>query len=765
MTISCGITGATIAYTTDGSEPSATNGAQILSGATVHLTESATLKAATIASGCPPSAVTTATYDVYPPTGTNYQATILADSPTAYWRLNETSGTIGDNIGSTGSANDLTFDENGGSLTLGSPSPFDYLGNYLTLGGGARALDANGPSLVKSKNQSVEFWVKFTANATSARLVSSADHNWAGSSASGFDIYATGTMADGFNVGISLIGFSAKLGSIVVPGSTWTHVVVVQKAGTFRMYIDKELDSTTWGPNTLVAPQSGLALGYNVDSALGKYPMNGQLDEVAWYGYSLTDAQIRNHYNMAEGILQVEPPTFSPSSLLIYASPQQVTLDCATPGVTMYYTTDGSDPSPTNGTQYVPGVPIQISQTTMIRAEAVKNGYTASDASAIYWIQHFRPESIYYSTNVTVDGNLSEWASSDFVPLDQEYALGSGSAQLHADVPEAYYAAKWGPDNKLYVAIKVNDKYHVLTDGYGAAWNSMDSVDLYIHAGGTGPTAYMGTQADAQHYILGVNSDGNSVWAALGGPTAVPGCAGLTAAGKADGDWLYYEAQITPWEHFSMDCTGLILYPLSAGESIGIDVDAVSVDGEGYTGVLSENPMPVKYNDYGAIAHHLLVVSGTILSAKTSADGTAIGCSGIVTGVFDDCFYIESPDRTYGIRVQMSGSGLTLGQTVGVSGTVGTLDSGERCINATQVTPIGATTIEPLCLTNKALGGGDFGSVAGEKQPGVSSGIGLNNIGLYVKTTGQVGEKKRNRGLVHDRRRVRRRSGGLRQHP
>ncbi len=185
---------------------------------------------------------------------------------------------------------------------------------------------------------------------------------------------------------------------------------------------------------------------------------------------------------------------------------------------------------------------------------------------------------------------------------------------------------------------------------------------------------------------------------------------------------------------------------MSAGESIGIDVTVVSVDSAGYAGVLSENLMSGKNNDYFAIAHHLLVVGGTILGAKTSADGTAIGCSGIVTGVFDDCFYIESPDRTYGIRVQMPSSGLTLGQTANVAGTVGTLDSGERCINATQVTQTGTADMDPLCLTNKTLGGGDFGSVAGEKQPGVSSGVGLNNIGLYVKTTGQVGEKNATEG-------------------
>ena len=50
-----------------------------------------------------------------------------------------------------------------------------------------------------------------------------------------------------------------------------------------------------------------------------------------------------------------------------------------------------------------------------------------------------------------------------------------------------------------------------------------------------------------------------------------------------------------------------------------------------------------------------------------------------------------------------------------------------------------ADTIQPLGITNKSLGGGDFGDVANNKgQRGVDGGVGMNNIGLLVRTWGRV---------------------------
>ncbi len=73
--------------------------------------------------------------------------------------------------------------------------------------------------------------------------------------------------------------------------------------------------------------------------------------------------------------IQAATPSFSPLPST-YTRPQSVTLYDASPGVTLYYTTDGSTPSATNGTAY--SGPIGITATTSITAIAVGTGYTPS---------------------------------------------------------------------------------------------------------------------------------------------------------------------------------------------------------------------------------------------------------------------------------------------------------------------------------------------------------------------------------------------------
>src|SRR5690606_39192291 len=56
-----------------------------------------------------------------------------------------------------------------------------------------------------------------------------------------------------------------------------------------------------------------------------------------------------------------------------FEDPVQVTIATVTPGAVIRYTTDGSTPSPENGTVY--SGPVSVSQTTVIRAAAFLDGY------------------------------------------------------------------------------------------------------------------------------------------------------------------------------------------------------------------------------------------------------------------------------------------------------------------------------------------------------------------------------------------------------
>lgn len=78
----------------------------------------------------------------------------------------------------------------------------------------------------------------------------------------------------------------------------------------------------------------------------------------------------------------VETPTFNPEAGT-YAEAQNVTISCATNGATIYYTTDGTDPT-TSSTQYTEA--IAVSQTMTIKAIAVNGNDESSVAAATYHI-------------------------------------------------------------------------------------------------------------------------------------------------------------------------------------------------------------------------------------------------------------------------------------------------------------------------------------------------------------------------------------------
>ena len=69
-----------------------------------------------------------------------------------------------------------------------------------------------------------------------------------------------------------------------------------------------------------------------------------------------------------------------------YNFPQAVTITCETPGATIRYTLDGSNP---NSASALYSGPISISQTTTIKAKAFQDGWsdsaTASAAYAIFF--------------------------------------------------------------------------------------------------------------------------------------------------------------------------------------------------------------------------------------------------------------------------------------------------------------------------------------------------------------------------------------------
>ncbi len=138
------------------------------------------------------------------------------------------------------------------------------------------------------------------------------------------------------------------------------------------------------------------------------------------------------------------------------------------------------------------------------------------------------------------------------------------------------------------------------------------------------------------------------------------------------------------------------------------------------------------------------VASAGALKAIGSYDGLLSIFGKPVTAGTDelgDFFYIEEEDRSSGIRIAWTNR-VSIGEKVHITGVLDTTSDYERYIDATSVVGAGYGTVGPVLLINRYLGGQDFRYVpsTGEGQRGVLDGVGTNNIGLLVATTGKLGK-------------------------
>lgn len=123
---------------------------------------------------------------------------------------------------------------------------------------------------------------------------------------------------------------------------------------------------------------------------------NGALSSPSWLSaYPPQSADISYGLNGDGQLVFFEPPTpnaansggglgglVEPVSFSVLAgyksSAQTVVLGTATPSASIRYTLDGSAPTSTNGTQIIPGASITVTETSVVRAVAYRNGWFTS---------------------------------------------------------------------------------------------------------------------------------------------------------------------------------------------------------------------------------------------------------------------------------------------------------------------------------------------------------------------------------------------------
>lgn len=140
---------------------------------------------------------------------------------------------------------------------------------------------------------------------------------------------------------------------------------------------------------------------------------------------------------------------------------------------------------------------------------------------------------IAYSDDVVVDGNLAEWENADW--YDESYAY-YPKPNIDSDMTNPQIAFKWGAGGtKLYLAARVQDSFHSFTNSY-IAWDGSDRIEAQIWASSQSGAINVGIEDIAQQYEFGLKSNGIDTWSGMGGGATIPASAGFQYSVKTGAD-------------------------------------------------------------------------------------------------------------------------------------------------------------------------------------------------------------------------------------
>ncbi len=267
------------------------------------------------------------------PLRADYASDVLAQSPLAYWRFNETavappldSVTNSGSLGTTGDGYVVLDVLKGQAGVVGSSIRLNNAGGPVIGYSGSKVEIPFNPAL-NPKVFSIEFWAKPNSlpvsDATGLCPLSSFNQNWfGGANRSGWLFYVNNTGRWQFRLGLTS-GYaaicSATSGNAVA--GVWQHVAVTYDGLTVYIYVNGVLVNTTpsdasatgWLPNTQsslrvgATPLNGtgsdapspVANGTAAQGHGGNRTWDGWMDEVAVYNTVLTPATVLAHYSAA----------------------------------------------------------------------------------------------------------------------------------------------------------------------------------------------------------------------------------------------------------------------------------------------------------------------------------------------------------------------------------------------------------------------------------------------------------------------------------
>jgi hypothetical protein len=221
-----------------------------------------------------------------PGNAVGYANTVLGDSPSAYWRLGESSGTSRNDSSGHGLTGTAT------NVTQGATGAIQGDADYANTFNGTSSVILGSTMLTKN-NTSYEAWFKSTSASTNMTI-------WSNRDASGLGDFLAVSSGQVFYGSNDLTGRSSIRSGL--NDGRWHHVVwTIATAGTnnSQLYIDGVFDSQFTGSKTAKNTPWTIGKDIYVNTVTpGAGWFVGDIDEVAIYsGTVLTAAQVKAHYN------------------------------------------------------------------------------------------------------------------------------------------------------------------------------------------------------------------------------------------------------------------------------------------------------------------------------------------------------------------------------------------------------------------------------------------------------------------------------------
>ena len=245
--------------------------------------------------------------------GSSYSSLVLADGAVGYWPLAEPNGSVANNLGSSGSVDDGTYN----GVILGLPGPIVTSSNTCAEFIAANQTDVFLPYDVLLNGQAftVEAWAQMTGDGS---LTDAGYPDQAVYTCRDYNVYG-GITIYGVYGGEWLVytgtgsGWDVLYTGLPVQSGQWTHLAFTYDGLTKRVYVNGTLAATSTGayvPNQLNMMPERIG-GGDVEVSPGAYFFEGNIGNVAVYNTCLPATSIQAHFTIGSTAPVTAPPLIS----------------------------------------------------------------------------------------------------------------------------------------------------------------------------------------------------------------------------------------------------------------------------------------------------------------------------------------------------------------------------------------------------------------------------------------------------------------------